>query len=402
MVDSFIRFLLDTAFLWAPVMLAIIFWKVWLSYVRADFIAKMRANWQLMQIKLPREVAKSPAAMEVVLQAFHQHSMGHWVDRWWNGRQTHWFSLEIVSIEGNIYFFIWTQKNYRPIIEAQIYSQYPQAEVQIVEDYTKYMERYAATNEWGMYSAEFELTKDDAFPIKTYIDYGIDTKAIATLDEEQRVDPITVVLEQMGSLRPGEQFWIQILIRKHESKEFRAGKPLDAGKYSKSIEQAIKDFTTEKDKEGKEQKKQLTKGQQLVLEAMERNAGKLSFDSGIRAVYLAQKDAFNASRIPMLLGILRQFGSNDLNGFKPARMTGKDMPWDDPFQIKFEKMKEDRFKAYVERGYFYDPYKEDRKPFVLTTEELATMFHFPGKVSETPSFARIEAKKAEPPPNLPI
>jgi len=41
-------------------------------------------------------------------------------------------------------------------------------------------------------------------------------------------------------------------------------------------------------------------------------------------------------------------------------------------------------------------------PFIMNTEELATIYHFPGEVSKTPSLSRISAKKAEPPTNLPI
>ena len=40
--------------------------------------------------------------------------------------------------------------------------------------------------------------------------------------------------------------------------------------------------------------------------------------------------------------------------------------------------------------------------FVLSNEELATLYHFPGMVSETPSFKRIESKIAKPPSNLPV
>lgn len=398
MLDSFLVFLTDTAFIWAPIILVIVFWNAWLSYVQAEFLAKMRDNWQLMEIKVPREVAKSPLAMEIVLQALQQHSSGNWYERLWNGRQTHWFSLEIVSIEGTIYFFIWTQKNYRPTIEAQIYSQYPQAEVRIVDDYAKYIEKYTRTNEWSMYGAEFELLKEDAYPIKTYIDYGLDKAS--SMDEEQKIDPITVVLEQLGSMRPGEQFWMQILVKKHESKVRRLGKPLDAGKFSKEGKALIETLMKKEDKEFNPMR--LTKGEVAVIEAVERNLTKMPFDVGIRCIYLAQKSVFNASRIAMLLGIMRQYGSNDLNAFKPVRTTGKDLPWDDPFNVKFEMAKESMFKAYVERGYFYAPHNDKRKTFILTTEELATIFHFPGKVSETPSFTRIEAKKVEPPANLPL
>ncbi len=38
----------------------------------------------------------------------------------------------------------------------------------------------------------------------------------------------------------------------------------------------------------------------------------------------------------------------------------------------------------------------------MTVEELATIFHFPGKVATTPTLGRIPSKRAEPPSNLPI
>ena len=55
--------------------------------------------------------------------------------------------------------------------------------------------------------------------------------------------------------------------------------------------------------------------------------------------------------------------------------------------------------AYKRRMYFYKPYK--KHAFVLNTEELATIYHFPGGVSGTPTFTRIDSRKAEAPANLP-
>jgi len=42
------------------------------------------------------------------------------------------------------------------------------------------------------------------------------------------------------------------------------------------------------------------------------------------------------------------------------------------------------------------------KPYILTTEELATIYHFPGSVSTTPNLNRVPSKKAEAPSNLPL
>ena len=41
------------------------------------------------------------------------------------------------------------------------------------------------------------------------------------------------------------------------------------------------------------------------------------------------------------------------------------------------------------------------KTYVLNTEELATLWHFPGQILKVPTLERIESKEASPPPNLP-
>ena len=42
------------------------------------------------------------------------------------------------------------------------------------------------------------------------------------------------------------------------------------------------------------------------------------------------------------------------------------------------------------------------KPLIINSEELATMFHFPGPVAGTPALERVPSKKAEAPSNLPV
>lgn len=90
-----------------------------------------------------------------------------------------------------------------------------------------------------------------------------------------------------------------------------------------------------------------------------------------------------------------------MNGFRPAHGLGVKYAW--LFDRKGEKLikqKEELLDAYKKRMYFYAPHRTDH--FILNTEELATIFHFPGGVSTTPTFTRIESKKAEAPSNLPI
>jgi len=144
----------------------------------------------------------------------------------------------------------------------------------------------------------------------------------------------------------------------------------------------------------------LTKIDEGKIAAIERSVSKLGFDCGIRGIYLAREGAFNPSHIKGLIGAFRQYNSNELNGFRPNNVTGFDYAWQDFKDIRVNKKKRKIFDAYKRRSYFHIPYP--RKPFVLNLEELATIYHFPGGVAETPTFGRISSRKAEPPPNLPV
>lgn len=406
-----LSYLFQTIGLWAPFVLGYFAWKGWMHYIHLSYVTNLK--WSLLEVRLPKDVFKSPAAMELVfVNAFYQTGgVGTWYHKYWLGNLPTWFSLEIVSIEGKVHFFIRTQEKFKSIIESQIYSQYPQAEITEAPDYTAQVPPHTKDGEWSMYGCEFKLKKEDAIPIKTYVDFGLD-KAVGSLDEEQRIDPITSTLEMLGSMKEGEQFWIQILIRPANWARYPApGHWFKKQKWQDIGRAKIEELKAKvKPKAPGEQPARLTKGEQDVITAIEKSITKYGFDFGIRTIYLAKKDVFDPNRISPLTGLMRQYNSMDLNEFAGANYTGFDYPWQDLTGNRTLKLKKELLSAYRDRGYFYPPYNHvghgmfagHRTPSVLTTEELATIYHFPGRVSETPSFQRIEAKKSEPPSSLPI
>ena len=115
--------------------------------------------------------------------------------------------------------------------------------------------------------------------------------------------------------------------------------------------------------------------------------------------WAAKKEFFDGTNIGGMLGALKPFSSMDLNGFKPQNI-GVDYPWEDWNDMRLNYQKRKIYDAFVRRAWFYAPYKI--KPFVLNTEELATIYHFPGEVAQTPSLPRISSKRVVPPSNLPI
>ena len=362
-------------FLWLPIVLVYIFWILWVYYVRSSFVSKI--DWVLLEIKLPREIHKTPKAMEVVFNALHNTSDGGFFMKYWNGFVRSWFSLEIASINGDIHFFVYAQRFFRNLVESQIYSQYPDVEIIEVDDYAKLPLVPGFKDEWDSFGMEFGLIKEDVYPIKTYVDYGLHE---TMTKEEQKIDPITSFLEVMGSLKEGEQIWFQVLA-------------LASRKNWKSdAEKAISKLSGNPEDEQKP-----SPGTGEAIKAIEKNVSKLGFEVGVRAVYLAKKDKFNQVNIPAIMGVMKQYNTQNLNGFKPTSTTSVDFF----FKNRRERvLKSTMIDAYRKRSCFHVPY--EKKTFVFNTEELATVYHFPGRVAETPTFGRVEAKKGEAPSNLPV
>lgn len=395
---------------WGPFVLGSIFWHEWVHYVQAKWRSKI--EWVLLEISLPKEIHKTPAAMEIALSALYQTgNEGVWYDRVILGKQRDWFSLEMVSLEGQVKFFIRTNFRNKNVIEAQLYAQYPDIEIHEVPDYTRYVDYKIKGSEYEMISEEFMLDKPDPYPIKTYIDFGLDKEGVK---EEFKTDPISSIIEYLGAIGKDEQIWIQIIVRAAKPRYHKKDGSL--GDWKDEAKDIIKELAgrTKKEEDDKFQMMKLTKGEQETISAIERSMDKLGFDCGIRAIYIAKKEKYSFTQINAMKGIFRAFDSKNLNSFKMRDCTfGWDFPWQSYVsfkyffpQITFDKDyfinrdRKEQFESYKQRAWFYPPRK--LSPYTLTAEELATIFHFPGGVVQTPTFGRIPSRKSEAPINLPI
>jgi hypothetical protein len=405
-VGIIIGVIFHTAFIWLPIVLLIIIWDLWIIYRRAQYLASLK--WKLLEIKLPREVFKSPLSMEIFFNSLYQTGgEGDWWVKLYKGQTRATFSLELTSIDGSIHFFIHTQEKFRNVIEASLYSQFPGIEIYDVEDYT--LPVSFDPEKIGLWANEFKLEKADSYPIKTYIDYGMEKDP----KEEYRIDPMTPLVEFMGALGREHQVWIQIIIRAHKDKQDKdpkTGEMVDL-KWKKSAEaERDKILKGAKGEMGPDKKyipgtgRFLTDGENQTIKALDRSVSKIGFDVGIRAIYFAPKDVFVTSNNAGIIGGFRNFNSNNLNGFKATNIPAGEyemFPFIKRSQKKINREKRKLLDAYKHRGYFYNEFK--RPSFVLNTEELATIFHFPaGGLDTSPSFTRIGSKKSEAPNNLPI
>jgi hypothetical protein len=354
--------------------------------------------------------------MELFLLSLYQTSgETTWIDRWVDGKVRTWFSLELVSIEGKVKFYIWCEVKMKKFIESQVYGQYPGSEVREVQD--DYALKFNTTD-YDMKITELCLKKPDPYPIKTYIDYQLDKEQ----EEEFKIDPITPILEFLSSVEEGNYACIQFIVRAHraEDKDLTRlfpsfSKKTDNWKnVAKSEIKKIKEESFMEFDEGDRKRKQnaQTELQKKVVTALERSTTKFAFDTGIRVMYIGKNGKYNKLH-GLLNGVLKQFNSEELNSFGTQSSTGfVDYPWEDVLGTRTARRKQEMLEAYqmryyfwkkeyVPRLYFFDQ-KEYRKPFVLNTEELATMYHFPGMVAQAPSISRVDSRKVTPPDNLPI
>jgi len=192
-----------------PIPLAIAALHLWHEYRQERFILGIK--WVLLEIQVPRDVIKTPSAMELIFSnaLYHQSKKdsGKYIFKVHLGSG---FSLEMVSIDGRVHFFIRTPTRVRGLVETQIYAQYPQAKIIEVEDYAYKVSQYKKEGDWNMWGCEFTKLKHDANPIKTYKQQE---ELKSGTKEEFKIDPITPVIEYLGSLKKGQQVWIQIIVR---------------------------------------------------------------------------------------------------------------------------------------------------------------------------------------------
>ena len=415
-------------------MIALIYYAnfFWLHYVQARFISGI--TWVLLEIVPPRDVIRSPKAMELFLtNALYHWSEKSGLETYWQGAVWFWFSLEIASIEGQVHFYINTPSRLKELIEVQLYSQYPQAQVKEVRDYTLAVDKITPEGNWSLWGCEFTYSRPDAFPLRTYIDFGLDDDP----KEELKIDPISPVVELFSTMGKGEQMWSQIVVTPAK-KKFRTGekwfKYHDWVKESElTIRSALAEFTGSRSKAPGDPSaggyaKEI-RAPSFLDEASKKASSKMQkvgFETGIRVCYVAKKEVFDMGHRRNLRLIWRQYAAPNLNELRRINSTQADAFSVNKFASFFPlsnkkviRLANRMLHEYREREFFHPPMRHRIKlpwplsplifpnffhhhTMIMNTEELATLWHFPGQTLRVPALERIESKEASPPTNLPM
>ncbi|MFH1423691.1 MAG: hypothetical protein ABIG29_01940 [Candidatus Nealsonbacteria bacterium] len=406
--------------LWRP----FLFWYLWWRQEVWMFAQKS----VLLEIKMPKDILKPLRAMEQAFSAMwgSVFDPADWWEKWFEGKTLLTMQLEIVSLGGEPHFYIRVHESRRNGIESAIYSQYPDAEISVADDYTKSVPQNMPNKDWDLWGTDYKLKEPEVFPIKTYTAFFEEKEAAK---EEKRIDPLSTLLEGLGTFKPGEQMWIQMTVKpiissvkpEEGGKDFvKAGRAI-ADKLAKRTEKAQpKSILQEAADElisgtmpgGKKEEQQLfpaemrmTPGEKDIVQGVENKVAKRCFDSYIRFVYVAKRDVYFGGAKAIPFGFFNQFSTENLNQIIPWAKTITKVhryPILDLVRNRRVFVKKRRlFFRYIKR--FPPLFPKPGGVFLLNTEEIATMFHFPGRgVSAAPSVSRVESKRGEAPPGLPF
>ncbi|MEK7203700.1 MAG: hypothetical protein AAB627_01310 [Patescibacteria group bacterium] len=373
---------------------------------------KSKIEWDIFEIRVPREIKKGPKAMEqffVSLWTLFNIPTG-WKEKYIDGEVTRWHSFEIVGSGGTIHFYIRTPKILRHSVESMLYAQYPDIEITDAEDYTLELPNTLEELKkigYDLFGTEIKLKNPAPNPINTYM--AFEEKG----GEERIIDPISVILELLSKLRPEEKAWIQLIVRpvtewqkegEEVMKEIREKAilkpPARPGVPQPTISLSL-----------------LTPAEEEKLKAVSRKVSKQGFDTLIRHLYLAPKDIFNRNMWKNLTAYFNQYSSS-LNYFTlniKSLTSARWYKWPYIFpKRRVESKKRKLLYRYKTRyipeetfiGRLSDPNRVnmDKKSStsILNTEELATLYHPPTNVVLTaPTLDRIESKKVSPPGYVP-
>ncbi|HET9946879.1 MAG TPA: DUF87 domain-containing protein [Patescibacteria group bacterium] len=312
---------------------------------------KIALEGVLLQVALPRENEIKIDAAEQMFSSFASLRKG---GRFSFLKPQPYLSFEIVGRPGDIRFYVWTPKKLQDLIEKQINGTYPDADITVVDENDP-KQKSIIGNEYNIFSeggsvafASMRLKGDRYMPMKVYKDMS--------------VDPLALLTSVLAKMSEGEGAAIQILLSPADGKWKKIGrKYLSKTKKSESNAETASYSTDAKE-----------------LEGIEGKLGKPGFEVVVRIVVSSSsEEAANAH-----LGNI----TNAFSAFDGANSFTKN-----PL----------RFKGLFMRDFIYRYWPMYKQTNVMTSEELATLFHFPNKSILTPHIFWLTSKRAPAPSQIP-
>ncbi|MFH1832894.1 MAG: type IV secretion system DNA-binding domain-containing protein [Candidatus Levyibacteriota bacterium] len=306
----------------------------------------------LLQVALPRDNEIKIDAAEQLFSSLSSIRKG--------GRlsflkpQPH-LSFEIVGMAGDIRFYVYVPNKLRDMVEKQINGAYSDAEITQVAEKEVSQKKYVMGGEYNIFSekgkvafASLRLKSSSYLPIKAYKDLP--------------VDPLSSITSVLAKMSEGEGAAIQILVSPSDSSWKKSGKSY----LSKTKKNEANPETAKYSADQKE------------LEAIENKISKPGFDMVARIVVSSSTMESAQAHLGNISGAFTQFSG--MNSFTKNRHF---------------------FKGLFMNDFIYRYMPVRGQTNVLSSDELATIFHFPNKSITTPHIFWVTAKRAPAPAQIP-
>jgi len=419
-----------------PVMLSQIVWEKFKDYKRAEYRRKM--EWGFMEIKFPSGITRNPRAMEEVFNSLHAIAPDTTTDLTWvnlnlKGFVPRSYTFFIIANDQKLRFFIRYPLKLKEFIKTRFYSQYPDVQFLDSEDPIGFFPFNVPNSLLDCEIFDVRLKKEDSYPIKTY-------SVLEYLPKEQQIDPITTFSEASWQISNKEWLIFQIFVlpitsdnEEHGKKWVERGQKLinkligkketkqeniwdEVWEFIVNLLLAIfRDPVWKSRSQGESSKDEfnyskLTPGERKVIESIQNKISKLGFLCNFRIVYIATSDIFDqkvSSVTSLISSTLRNFSAEDLNGFSLLPLT---MPLfkASPLRIFNLKRKEFAFFKIYRLPVLppiYVSWLKDKgldKPFVLNSEELASIFHPPMAFVPPSGIERLPVRETPPSSDIPL
>ncbi len=306
----------------------------------------------LLQVSLPRDNEIKIDAAEQLFSSFASFAKSGKLSFF---RPQPHLSFEIVGMPGDIRFYVNTPNKYKDFVEKQINGAYPDAEILEVSEHIALKENFILGNDYNIFSdqgrvafSSLKLKSSNYLPIKVFKDLP--------------TDPLSSITSVLAKMTEGEGAAIQILVAPSSGRWKKQGRNY----LSKTKKTEANPETAKYSADSKE------------LEGVEGKIAKPGFDTVVRIVVSSSTKESSEVHLGNIVNAFSQFGG--LNSFTKNKH---------------------RIKKFFMMDFIYRYMPMFGQTGVLTSEELATVFHFPNKAVSTPHIHWITSKRAPAPAQIP-
>lgn len=296
------------------------------------------------------------------------------------------FEMAVAHVGEEICFYAACPRRVKSVFEKQIHGFFPTADVREVEDYNIFNPTGASA------ICSLFASRGISLPLRTYQNLETDSlneiaNALSKLDDDGEGAAIQIIIKPLKAKR-----WRRISMR--IAREMQRGKHYDLARLQVDRNWLVRltdilsgtgptsNLLTPINKTQQPMgPPTVTPMETEVIKALQSKGSKVAYEANINLVASGPTPEKAEQVLLHLESAFAQFNSNHLNTLKAARAGGRSA----------KKL----FYAFSFRIF------DETRKFIMSTEELSSVYHFPTTEIETPKVKFIRAKQAPPPPSLP-